>query len=1143
MRASRFGRLLGLALTAGAGSALGADDPAERAESHYIVFELDAAGVPRPMSHRFVRLAVAPESRSDAAVQRRLAALPRDAESVLVRVVAPDGALAFQDVVEVPRWLNAERGLHGEEGPLQEELLPAQKAFAVRVPATAGGRLHLSSARGAEVSSPVEFDLKALAGGTRLPLAGFASRIRQEAALAANSGNRVDFLVMGDGYAASEQAKFNADAASVAANFLNVTPYKEYQAFVNVGTLFTASTQSGADHPTYNASCASASMPTCCADATMQTDPLRGTFVDTAFDATYCSSNIHRLLVVNRAKVLTAAGAFPDWDMILVIVNDTTYGGSGGNPGVTSMHATAVDIARHEYGHSFTTLADEYATAFPGYPACSDLAGAAPCERNVTNQTTRSLIKWNPWILGSTPVPTTGTDPALVGLYQGARYLTTGMYRPQVNCLMRTLGTSFCRICAQSYVLRLYSGGWGSPAGGIDNIERGSETPAPGTVPLALPASLPLGVTLLQPAGNTVTSAWTVNGAAAGSGSVFTFRAGTPGTYVVELKTHDATTLVNPAMAGSALDHSRTWTVQATGSGAGVPSANFTFAPASPASGQNVQFTDTTTGSPTSWAWTFGDGGSSTARHPGHTFAGAGTYNVVLTASNGTAWSTTSKSVTVGTGSGGASATLTVPIVLSSGGVNNSFFTSELGLTNRGTTGASIAYAYTAAFGGSSGSASDSLGAGRQKIVPDAIAYLRGLGIPLGDSGNRGGTLRITFTGLSAPDAGAATVRTTTVVADGRAGLAYAGLPAARLLTSAVYLCGLRQNATDRSNVAVINAGSPSDGNIVLRLTVFSGDPANPRAQALPDITLAPGGFSQVSGILASNGLTLTNGYVKVERISGSAPFTTYGVINDQANSDGSFVEPIPASAASAVVRQTLPVVVETSTFATEGVFTNFTGTARTLHCTYVASALPGGSVSFDVALLPNEQQILPAFVQVLRGRGVVPGAPGPTYAGALFVTDATGDLRGVAIGARTSSAGGGGRYGLYYSAVAGGAEATATAWLYGLQQNAQNRTNLALVNVGSTDSSADVFRIDLYDGATGAKAATVDNVTVPAKGFLQINTILAANAPGVQDGYALVTRTSGANPFVVYAVVNDGGQPGQRSGDGAFVSASVPGP
>ena len=42
------------------------------------------------------------------------------------------------------------------------------------------------------------------------------------------------------------------------------------------------------------------------------------------------------------------------------------------------------------------------------------------------------------------------------------------------------------------------------------------------------------------------------------------------------------------------------------------------------------------------------------------------------------------------------------------------------------------------------------------------------------------------------------------------------------------------------------------------------------------------------------------------------------------------------------------------------------------------------------------------------------------------------------------------------------------------------------------------------------------------------------------QKGHAHITRTKGGNPFIAYAVVNDGTQPGERSGDGAFIS-SVP--
>jgi hypothetical protein len=161
-------------------------------------------------------------------------------------------------------------------------------------------------------------------------------------------------------------------------------------------------------------------------------------------------------------------------------------------------------------------------------------------------------------------------------------------------------------------------------------------------------------------------------------------------------------------------------------------------------------------------------------------------------------------------------------------------------------------------------------------------------------------------------------------------------------------------------------------------------------------------------------------------------------------------------------------------------------------------------------------------------------------FAGALFVTDATGDLRGVSVAVRTSAPGGGGRYGVFYPAVPAGSEATTSAWLYGLQQNAENRTSLALVNVGSVDSSTDTFRIDLFDGATGQKAGASE-VTVPPKGFLQLSTILSRYVPSVGNGYALVTRMAGNNPFIAFAVINDGAQPGQRSGDGAFIQAYRP--
>ena len=86
-----------------------------------------------------------------------------------------------------------------------------------------------------------------------------------------------------------------------------------------------------------------------------------------------------------------------------------------------------------------------------------------------------------------------------------------------------------------------------------------------------------------------------------------------------------------------------------------APAANFSFAPQNPVMGNAVNFTDTSTGTPTSWAWNFGDpasGGNNTsaAQNPSHAFAAAGSYNVSLTATNASGSNTTQKSITVSAG-------------------------------------------------------------------------------------------------------------------------------------------------------------------------------------------------------------------------------------------------------------------------------------------------------------------------------------------------------------------------------------------------------------------------------------------------------------------------------------------------------------
>jgi hypothetical protein len=116
------------------------------------------------------------------------------------------------------------------------------------------------------------------------------------------------------------------------------------------------------------------------------------------------------------------------------------------------------------------------------------------------------------------------------------------------------------------------------------------------------------------------------------------------------------------------------------------------------------------------------------------------------------------------------------------------------------------------------------------------------------------------------------------------------------------------------------------------------------------------------------------------------------------------------------------------------------------------------------------------------------------------------------------------------------------SVWLYGLQQNEENRTNLALASTGvpgSQEQAANEFRIELFDGDNGSKVGVIQNITFGAEPWKQLNSILADYAPTTRQGYARVSRTKGGSPFIAYAVINDGSAPDERTGDGAFIASS----
>jgi len=534
----------------------------------YVVGTLSSDSRPRILSaQRIPSTSSLTSDPDDVFVPGRARILERGG-AIAVEVVRQDRQSAFRKIQRIETSVRGE--FHGAEvrpgrwaiEGTRSEL--EEPVFVVRTPYVPGSVLHLET-RTTVATFPV---------ASLLTDPATSHSNGKTAALAAASttstpqslpDNRVDLLVMGDGYTAAQEQKFLADADTVVQGLLAATPYSEYSNYIRVHKLFTASTQSGTDHPPYVSGCP-ASDDTCCADTSALSDPLAGQFVDTAFDSHFCENNLHRLLVADLAAVYSAAAAVPEWDQILLIVNDTTYGGSGGSFSTLSLHSQAVQVAAHEYGHSFTRLADEYDSPYPGYPACNDSVGPF-CEANVTDVTNPSVIKWAPWIDPSVPVPTPENQAAyenVVGLFEGARYLTTGMYRPvDFHCLMHYLGEPFCPVCAQQYVLVLYEGGWGTPSSGIETIEPGLENPALGNF-RKCSGAVDLSVVVLGPqAGPAPSVAWLISGAPVpgATSPQLTYASSILGSETVTVRVTDETPLVHPSLENGQLTSELSWTV------------------------------------------------------------------------------------------------------------------------------------------------------------------------------------------------------------------------------------------------------------------------------------------------------------------------------------------------------------------------------------------------------------------------------------------------------------------------------------------------------------------------------------------------------------------------------------------------------
>ena len=445
---------------------------------------------------------------------------------------------------------------------------------------------------------------------------------------------------------------------------------------------------------------------------------------------------------------------------------------------------------------------------------------------------------------------------------------------------------------------------------------------------------------------------------------------------------------------------------------------------------------------------------------------------------------------------------------------------------------------YTASLGAGTGTAHETLLLGSNLVVPDVISYLRGKGLAIPNDGSaQAGTLLVTFDSLSDSRAASAVARTTAATLApqpvGSAGLAYSGVDPAFGSTGSLTVYGLRTNATDRSNLAVYNAGTDP---VTVSVTAFNGDGSGASSVISAATTLPAWGWTQFNRVLDSTGFA--SGWATVTRTSAAGSFGTYAVINDNATNDGSFVASAPGDLRPLFLN--VPVLVETGAFLSELVLTNSSPKPADFTLSYKESLTPGapGNQSYVLTIPPMTQQIVPGAIDYLRSKNIAVGPQGAgSYAGGLNVTVTSGGGLGkVYAGARTASpSAAGGQFGLFTPAAFGGDEATAVAYVYGLHADANNRSNVAAINTAQDAASGSItLSLEVFDGDAGGTVHAAGTLTLAPGQWGQVSGILAS--VGVHNGWVRITRTSGTGPWIAYGVVNDGGGPGQRTGDGAYV-------
>lgn len=254
------------------------------------------------------------------------------------------------------------------------------------------------------------------------------------------SHNRLDVAILGDGYAEDDMPLFYADAAQIIDEFRAVEPLKTYFDHFNFHRVDVISHQSGVTDR-------------------WQKPPVR---VRSALGTHFSFIAERRLVGPDPWVWYVASQSGVPWDSVLVVCNTPRRGGATlFTMGIGYASRNSSDFPRimiHEAGHSIAKLMDEYTGELPDFPLFRgrSLPNFLPFA-NVTTNGKRP--KWKVWVEAQTACPTPGADrcgPEIVGAFEGAAYTNFGVYRPTTDCIMKRHYASFCPVCREQWIKRIY---------------------------------------------------------------------------------------------------------------------------------------------------------------------------------------------------------------------------------------------------------------------------------------------------------------------------------------------------------------------------------------------------------------------------------------------------------------------------------------------------------------------------------------------------------------------------------------------------------------------------------------------------------------------------------------------------------------